>query len=66
MELNGKVIVELKQWEELTKEHPELSLLAIRRMMRKTSSPSEKEDAYKILHMKRDSDEDEETDDDMD
>lgn len=54
LELNGKDVVELKQWEELTKEHLELSMLSVRRMIRKTSSTSEKEDTYKILEMERD------------
>ncbi len=53
LELNGKDVVESKQWEELTKEHLELSMLAVRRMVRKTSSTSEKEDAFKILEMER-------------
>lgn len=49
MEMYGKEVIELEQWEELAKKHAELSVLATRRAMLKT--PSEKENAYKILKM---------------
>lgn len=58
MEIYGKEVVELKQWEELAKKHPELSVLATRRIMSKT--PSKKEDALAVLRMELDSSSEEE------